>query len=813
MRPRLLLLTCLALCFAPSWAEAPPEVSNSLLFPFQPEDKETLTWDPLPEAHAYNVYRGNDPAISSFDCFAFRLVETTTSDAEVPEPGQIFSYLISGWNPDGEGTLGLDSFGEPRGVSVVCALADNDEDGVQNASDNCPYSANGGQLDQDLDGEGDRCDPSTYDFETDLLNTPPEEMTRLGGTDASFRVRDYAGDQGAAYDTPLAGIHHVFDRLKTLRPNQDIDVYLDTDGDSSEVLTLELWSEGTYAEDAGSGVQLQIDTLGGLEARKREGQILTSLGTASLVDVSRLRLRLRHDQVNDEATLSVDRWTGTEWSLDEGQFTVTGSDLLWGRALALASDAGGRRPALRVTEVVYPGSDALTLNRSFDRLADWKVFQRDEHDAATIPVSVTYRHGSAGRLETRIVESLTGAPLVGFDWADNAQNLKAAPEGATVELLLEGVPAGGNYDVEVQLLEADTMNLLGSDSAVEIAVGDVFLAAGQSNMVGNSGGLAGGETPIDRVHVFGNDYSWKRAEEPMDDGTSQTDRVSQDSGQHSLMLSFAKTVEAGAGVPVAVIPAPKNGSTLYGAWKRSNELPFGRGRLYGSSVNRVVQQGYGAPIKGVLWYQGESDGGRSTLQYRTDLESLVANYRGDLGDPDLYFANVQLATYQFANLDSWLKIQEAQRQQAEADALTTIVAAADLTRNDDVHLDTPGYIEVGQRLGRAVLDGLYEIPQSLGPQLVSVAFESAAQTRIIVTFDKEVMGGAASIFKVQDDLGDNPVLTLTNVGSEVHLDLTRAASGETTLTYGWEVSPHGPWLSATDGTGTPLAFYLLPVQP
>ena len=72
---------------------------------------------------------------------------------------------------------------------------------------------------------------------------------------------------------------------------------------------------------------------------------------------------------------------------------------------------------------------------------------------------------------------------------------------------------------------------------------------------------------------------------------------------------------------------------------------------------------------------------------------------------------------------------------------------------------------------------------------------------------------AAAAKQCQDDLGDNPVLTVTNMGSEVHLDLTRAAGANPTLTYGWEVSPSGPWLSATDGTGSPLLFYLFPVAP
>ena len=42
-----------------------------------------------------------------------------------------------------------------------CAPADGDGDGVVDAQDNCPLVANPDQVDFDLDGIGDACDPHT----------------------------------------------------------------------------------------------------------------------------------------------------------------------------------------------------------------------------------------------------------------------------------------------------------------------------------------------------------------------------------------------------------------------------------------------------------------------------------------------------------------------------------------------------------------------------------------------------------------------------------------------------------------------------
>ena len=115
------------------------------------------------------------------------------------------------------------------------------------------------------------------------------------------------------------------------------------------------------------------------------------------------------------------------------------------------------------------------------------------------------------------------------------------------------------------------------------------------------------------------------------------------------------------------------GTNLHSQWQRILSDPTNRGTLYGSSVHRVLDQRYSYPIRGVIWYQGESDVGRGTALYLQDLRDLVADYRADLGDPTLFFGSCQLATNQGAELDHWIAIQEAQRQQAEADSLSAVV--------------------------------------------------------------------------------------------------------------------------------------------
>ncbi|HHN74061.1 MAG TPA: hypothetical protein ENK10_02405 [Acidobacteria bacterium] len=804
MRVRQLFQGLLLLLWTTTSLAAPPgEVSNSLHFD---ADGQTLRWSAEPGSTAYNVYRGASPRGDDLACFDFRTPETFTIDAEVPS--RLWTYLVAGWNDQGEGSLGRASDGTARTSVIACA--DDDGDSVRDDRDNCPGLANPGQQDQDLDGQGDACDEATYDFESDTVGQRPSAMTQTGGVNDSFVVVDRGGDLAVSYDGSANGVGDLFDRLDGAMIRRDLDVYVDASAATGEVLTVSLWSDGTFAENAGSGWEVRLEADGTLSSRvRRVGRDYEELGQVTPSHPERLRLRLRKG-TGTVSELGVDEFDGSQWQAI-ATFSVSDDHLLLGHGLMLDDRDGGRRPLLRLTANALPVAEPLVVRTTAESLTDWKLFQRTAANQADLPLPVSWRSDDPVRLEARVVEAATGLPLAGHDFADHRWSLPAAPGGADTGLTLTGVPAGGNYDVEVRLLRESDGQLLGQASVAQVAVGDVFLAVGQSNMAGYSGaGVA--EEPVDEVHLFGNDYRWKRASEPMDSGFEQVDRVSVENPAHSLMLAFAKTVSAAIGVPVAVIPAPLGGTNLHTQWQRRQSDPDNRGTLYGSSIHRVLSQNYGAPIRGVIWYQGESDVGRGTAAYRADLEALVANYRSDLAAPEAFFGNCQLATHLAAqDLDAWIAIQEAQRQQAEADPLSDVVALVDQPRNDTIHLNVEGYKEAGRRLGRAVLVGSYGLSQPLGPQIVSVSFDQGARDRVVITYDKDVTGGTTGLYRVWAD-GPVTISGLSVVGPQVILQLQRSAFGATVVTYGYSRSPDSPWVEAVDGAGAALAFKDLPVQ-
>ncbi len=414
-------------------AQLPPEVGPTLRVD---PDRVTLRWDPVAGAARYDLYRGARPDGADLSCLVFRTADPSAADPDTP--GLLFSYLVAAWNADGEGALGDASDGTPRAPAVRCA--DDDGDLVRDDRDNCPGAANPSQADQNADGLGDACDPKTYTFEGDLPGQRPADMTQYGAVNATFAVRDVAGDLAVSYDGSGQGCVDAFDRLPQDGLQQAQAVYLDTTA-LADQFEINLWNEGSYAENAGGGVLFRVDATGTAYAWVRRGREFTALGQASLGTQGRLRLRLAKD-FGTQSTLRLDRWNGAGWDPNVGVFTIADDHRLFGRGLGLSDLVDGRRPLLRVTAEKGLPAAALALFRAHDGLAEWKLFQRGPDGHAPLPVPVAYRADGAARLEVRLVESANGAALPGFDWADHAFPLSAAPAGATASFALDAVPAG-----------------------------------------------------------------------------------------------------------------------------------------------------------------------------------------------------------------------------------------------------------------------------------------------------------------------------------------------------------------------------------
>jgi putative metal-binding protein/thrombospondin type 3 repeat protein len=127
----------------------------------------TLTWDKIPQANMFNVYRGTVSITSRVSwnhvCFVSGTIARTAQDPSNPPVGTFYYYLVDGVNTCAEGCLGATA---PPGTCEIPPAAtpcsfinqDSDGDGLNDIDDDCPLVANPAQTDTDRDGAGDACD-------------------------------------------------------------------------------------------------------------------------------------------------------------------------------------------------------------------------------------------------------------------------------------------------------------------------------------------------------------------------------------------------------------------------------------------------------------------------------------------------------------------------------------------------------------------------------------------------------------------------------------------------------------------------------
>jgi hypothetical protein len=212
-----------------------------------------------------------------------------------------------------------------------------------------------------------------------------------------------------------------------------------------------------------------------------------------------------------------------------------------------------------------------------------------------------------------------------------------------------------------------------------------------------------------RVFLFGNDYRWKLAAEPVDSALDQVDEVSMDGGAgFSPGLAFANAVlEQEPDLAIGLIPCAA-GNTAIVQWQRD----LSDTTLYGSCLKRAGAATPLGHLEGILFFQGEADAldpqqnperVLSAFDYAAKFSTFVTDFRGDLSLPNLplVFAQIGSNTAPEA-FNNWQVIQE---QQATVKLpCTTMITTQDLPLGDAVHFTTESYKIIGQRFAEAYLD-------------------------------------------------------------------------------------------------------------
>jgi len=333
--------------------------------------------------------------------------------------------------------------------------------------------------------------------------------------------------------------------------------------------------------------------------------------------------------------------------------------------------------------------------------------------------------------------------------------------------------------------------------------------------------------PIDEIdqtwingHVVGNTFGW---------GTSRTYAVP------------AEHLQAGTNIVVVNV---QNG---YGSGGMLEAAPGQRGLVAGTGERialtdwqyKAVRSDVGSPpqtpwqsvgglstlhngmvaplrdygIRGVLWYQGESDTGTPET-YREKLDALMGQWRDTFGETLPVFV-VQLANYGTVPTQptesNWAELREAQRLAVQNDPNAALAVTIDIGTSYDIH--PPNKQEVGRRLMRAVRHVVYGADVSpSGPVPVRAARRS--EGGVTVTFEDVQDGLAARSHTMpigfelcSDESGDCHYPDAEIDGRQVHLraEMERPA---TRVRYCWADSPV---CTLYDGAGLPAGPFELNV--
>jgi hypothetical protein len=401
-------------------------------------------------------------------------------------------------------------------------------------------------------------------------------------------------------------------------------------------------------------------------------------------------------------------------------------------------------------------------------LVDWQILQQDSSGYATLKLAGRWQadEAAAGQpcvVEVRVVAGDTGVAVQrALDW----QAATTTTDGQW-QIALR-VPAGGLYRLETRCrvtTQPEREWALRGDMRHFWGVGDLWVIAGQSNSAGYGRGAVY-DPPELGIHLFRNSDQWTLAFHPMNDATATAHTVNRERANpaHSPYLHFARLLKQQLNYPIGLVQTALGGSPL-SAW---NPTEVGEAGLFHNMVHCVAQAG--GAVKGILWYQGESDSGPGLAEsYAARFQAAVEAWRQALQQPGLAVLTVQLNRYfppppasDEAGARAWSLVRDVQRQLANQMTQVAVVPTLDLPLSALIHTSPAGNLLLGERLARAALGLVYGQPlDHRAPDLQSARLLEPGDLVELsfanVTDRLDNLDRAANCFKVEDSAGDVPI--------------------------------------------------------
>lgn len=449
-------------------------------------------------------------------------------------------------------------------------------------------------------------------------------------------------------------------------------------------------------------------------------------------------------------------------------------------------------------------------------VSDWQIFQQDKDGTADIALSGRWGGAPSGTVELRLVREDTAVPVAAhLDW----QAADTRPDGAW-SAVLKKVPAGGLYRLETHL-RADPNGPVEwqTHGAIRhfLGVGDLWIIAGQSNSAGYGRGPCY-DPPELGLHLFNNAMQWTLASQPLNDSTGSVHLENCEGGNsgHGPWIHFARLVRQQVHFPIGLVQVSLGGSAL-SSW---NPTEPGAHPLY--ELMMRVHGAVGGKVRGVLWYQGESDTGTKELatSYADRFVAAVEAWRKAMKQPDLAVLTVQLNRwYDVAPGDPtvntlWSIVRDQQRIVPSRLKHSMVVPTLDLPLTDGIHVGPFGNTLLAQRAAQSALAVVYgRNVHHLAPE----PREIRATGKTLEIEFKNVVGRMASVavsvvpFRVEDAVGPVGVEKIEYGNTPViRLQLARELSGNAVVHGAYGGNPETVPMDM-DRALPMLAFYGFPV--
>ena len=164
--------------------------------------------------------------------------------------------------------------------------------------------------------------------------------------------------------------------------------------------------------------------------------------------------------------------------------------------------------------------------------------------------------------------------------------------------------------------------------------------------------------------------------------------------------------------------------------------------LYDCMLARILPY----TLKGVLWYQGESDDHKPTFYYKL-FRSLIDNWRNDWKDDSLPFVFVQLPVHRYEadpDYKHWPLVRECQAKVAGSVRNAWLTSAFDLGQYSDIH--PVAKKELAERMEKNALANVYQLLPSLDAAAPQIEGCYPFDNQLLLSFTNAALG-----FEVRQD--------------------------------------------------------------